>query len=76
MVEHCAGKLESGIKQFLMSSMSGDSRSLKPEINYHAVLHNIYRSAPQILSGIVPYLTGELLVIISRCFSMFVFLIF
>lgn len=61
VVEHCAGKLESGIKQFLMSSMSGDSRSLKPEINYHAVLHNIYRSAPQILSGIVPYLTGELL---------------
>ncbi|KAH6768773.1 binding protein [Perilla frutescens var. frutescens] len=61
VVECCAEKLEPGIKQFLVSSMSGDSRSLKSEINYHAVLYNIYRSAPQILSGVVPYLTGELL---------------
>ncbi|XP_057765095.1 sister chromatid cohesion protein PDS5 homolog A isoform X2 [Salvia miltiorrhiza] len=61
VVECCAGKLEPGIKQFLVSSMSGDSRSPKPEINYHAVLYNIYRSAPQIVSGVVPYLTEELL---------------
>ncbi|KAL1559997.1 sister chromatid cohesion protein PDS5 A-like [Salvia divinorum] len=61
VVESCAGKLEPGVKQFLVSSMSGDSRSLKPEMNYHAVLYNIYQSAPQILSGVVPYLTGELL---------------
>ncbi|XP_041993730.1 sister chromatid cohesion protein PDS5 homolog A-like isoform X1 [Salvia splendens] len=61
VVERCAEKLEPGVKQFLVSSMSGDSRSLKPEMNYHAVLYNIYQSAPQILSGVVPYLTGELL---------------
>ncbi|XP_047942253.1 sister chromatid cohesion protein PDS5 homolog A [Salvia hispanica] len=61
VVERCAEKLEPGVKQFLVSSMSGDRRSLKPEMNYHAVLYNIYQSAPQILSGVVPYLTGELL---------------
>ncbi|XP_041989798.1 sister chromatid cohesion protein PDS5 homolog A-like [Salvia splendens] len=61
VVERCAEKLEPGVKQFLVSSMSGDSRSLKPEMNYHAVLYNIYQSAPQILTGVVPYLTGELL---------------
>ncbi|KAL3614925.1 hypothetical protein CASFOL_040586 [Castilleja foliolosa] len=61
VVENCAAKLEPGIKQFLVSSMSGDNRSLKHEINYHAVMYSIYRCAPQILSGVVPYLTGELL---------------
>lgn len=66
VVERCAGKLEPGIKQFLVSSMSGDSKSQKSEINYHAVLYNISRSAPQIVSGVVPYLTGELLVLTFR----------
>ena len=69
VVERCAEKLEPGVKQFLVSSMSGDRRSLKPEMNYHAVLYNIYQSAPQILSGVVPYLTGELLVIIPDAFK-------
>ncbi|KAL1537227.1 sister chromatid cohesion protein PDS5 B-like isoform X1 [Salvia divinorum] len=61
VVERCAEKLEPGLKQFFVSSMSGESRSLEPEMNHHAVIYNIYRSAPQILSGVVPYLTGELL---------------
>ncbi|KAL1566908.1 sister chromatid cohesion protein PDS5 A-like [Salvia divinorum] len=61
VIENCAVKLESSIRQFLVSSMSGESRSLKCEIDYHAVLYDIYRCAPQILSGVVPYLTGELL---------------
>ncbi|CAK9156797.1 unnamed protein product [Ilex paraguariensis] len=61
VIEHCAGKLEPGIKQFLMSSMSGDSRSLKREIDYREVIYDIYRCAPQILLGVVPYLIGELL---------------
>ncbi|KAK4398821.1 Sister chromatid cohesion protein PDS5 [Sesamum angolense] len=61
VVEHCSRKLEPGIKQFLVSSMSGDGSALKHEINYHGVLYNIYCCAPQILSGVVPYLTGELL---------------
>ncbi|KAL3627269.1 hypothetical protein CASFOL_028632 [Castilleja foliolosa] len=61
VIEHNAGKLEPGIKQYLVSSLSGDSRSLNSEINYHAVIYNIYRCAPQILSGVIPYITGELL---------------
>ncbi|KAL6546873.1 hypothetical protein OROMI_022594 [Orobanche minor] len=61
VIKHCAAKLEPVIRKYLASSMSGDSRSLKSEINYQAVIYNIYRSAPQILSGVVSYLTGELL---------------
>ncbi|KAL2475831.1 hypothetical protein Adt_36567 [Abeliophyllum distichum] len=61
VIEHCAGKLEPGIKQFLISSMSGDRESLKCQIDYHEVLYDIYHCAPKILSGVVPYLTGELL---------------
>ncbi|KAG8385890.1 hypothetical protein BUALT_Bualt03G0092100 [Buddleja alternifolia] len=61
VIEHCAGKLEPSIKQFLASSMSGDSRSRKCAINYHGILSDIYRCAPQVLSGVVPYLMEELL---------------
>lgn len=62
VIEHCAGKLESGIKQFLISSMSGDNKSVNHQIDYHEVIYDVYCCAPQILSGVVPYLTGELLV--------------
>ncbi|XP_034898204.1 sister chromatid cohesion protein PDS5 homolog A isoform X1 [Populus alba] len=61
VIELCAGKLEAGIKQFLISSMSGDSRLANSKIDYHEVIYDLYRCAPQILSGVVPYLTGELL---------------
>lgn len=63
VIEQCAGKLESGIKQFLISSMSGDNKSSNHQIDYHEVIYDVYRSAPQIVSAVVPYLTGELLVI-------------
>jgi sister-chromatid-cohesion protein PDS5 len=62
VIEDCAGKLEAGIKQFLISSMSEDSRLENCKIDYHEVIYDIYRCAPQILSGAIPYLTGELLV--------------
>lgn len=65
VIKQCAGKLEAGIKQFLVSSMSGDSRPENSQIDYHEVIYDIYCCAPQILSGVVPYLTGELLVIIG-----------
>lgn len=61
VVEQCAGKLEPGIKQCLISSMTRDSKSLNGEIDYHELIYNIYQCAPQILSGVVPHLTGELL---------------
>lgn len=62
VIEKCAGKLEAGIKQFLVSSMSGDGKSVKYQIDYHEVIYDVYRCAPQILTGVAPYLTGELLV--------------
>eukprot|EP00268_Persea_americana_P056177 TRINITY_DN6598_c0_g1_i2.p1 TRINITY_DN6598_c0_g1~~TRINITY_DN6598_c0_g1_i2.p1 ORF type:complete len:1598 (+),score=356.34 TRINITY_DN6598_c0_g1_i2:124-4917(+) len=58
---HCAGKLESCMKQFLISSMSGDKSSLNSQLDYHEVIYDIYQCAPQILGGIIPYITGELL---------------
>ncbi|XP_071922284.1 sister chromatid cohesion protein PDS5 homolog A-like isoform X1 [Coffea arabica] len=61
VIKRCAGKLEPSIKQFLISSMSGDSRSSKYQIDYYEVIYDIFHSVPQILSGVVPYLTGELL---------------
>ncbi|KAK4360111.1 hypothetical protein RND71_022340 [Anisodus tanguticus] len=61
VIEQCSGKFEPSIKQFLVSSMSGDSRPTTFEIDYHEVIYDIYRCAPQILSGVVPYITGELL---------------
>lgn len=63
VIEQCSGKLEAGIKQFLISLMSGDNQSVNSEIDYHEVIYDVYCCAPQILSGVVPYLTGELLVI-------------
>ncbi|XP_007026378.2 PREDICTED: sister chromatid cohesion protein PDS5 homolog A isoform X2 [Theobroma cacao] len=61
VIEQCSGKLEAGIKQFLISLMSGDNQSVNSEIDYHEVIYDVYCCAPQILSGVVPYLTGELL---------------
>ncbi|KAI8001151.1 hypothetical protein LOK49_LG09G00038 [Camellia lanceoleosa] len=61
VIERCAEKLEPGVKQFLISSMSGDNGPLKSQIDYHEIIYDIYRCAPQILSGVVPYLTGVLL---------------
>ncbi|KAL7212412.1 hypothetical protein ACSBR2_015154 [Camellia fascicularis] len=61
VIEHCSVKLEPGVRQFLISSMSGDSKSLNGQIDYHEIIYDIYRCAPQILSGVVPFLTGELL---------------
>lgn len=61
VIEHCIGKLETGIKQFLISSMSGDNQSSTSHIDYHEVIYDVYSRTPQILAGVVPYLTGELL---------------
>lgn len=62
VIEQCAPKVESDIKQFLISSMSGDSRFSSCQIDYHEVIYDLYHCAPQALSGVAPYLTGELLV--------------
>ncbi|XP_022723521.1 sister chromatid cohesion protein PDS5 homolog A isoform X3 [Durio zibethinus] len=61
VIEQCSAKLEAGIKQFLISFMSGDNQLVNSEIDYHEVIYDVYHCAPHILSGVVPYLTGELL---------------
>ncbi|GAB4830723.1 hypothetical protein Ancab_004756 [Ancistrocladus abbreviatus] len=61
IIEHSAAKLEPAVKQFLISLMSGDSRSLNCQIDYHDIIFDLYCCSPQILSGVIPYITGELL---------------
>lgn len=73
---HCAGKLESCMKQFLISSMSGDKSSLNSQLDYHEVIYDIYQCAPQILGGIIPYITGELLVTFYHQFAKLVCLFY
>lgn len=69
IIERCAVKLEPFVKQFLISFMSGDNSSSNTSIDYHEVINGIYRCAPQILDGVVPYITGELLVRILHFFE-------
>ncbi|XP_023738214.1 sister chromatid cohesion protein PDS5 homolog A isoform X1 [Lactuca sativa] len=61
VIKQSAGILEPGIKKFILSSMSGDNSSSNPQIDYHEVIYDIYRCAPQVLSKIVPNLKRELL---------------
>ncbi|XP_042462438.1 sister chromatid cohesion protein PDS5 homolog A-like [Zingiber officinale] len=61
VIECCAGKLEPFIKQFLVSSLSGDGSYLNYSIDHHEVIYDLYQCAPQILARIIPYITGELL---------------
>nr|XP_043623301.1 sister chromatid cohesion protein PDS5 homolog B-like isoform X2 [Erigeron canadensis] len=61
VIGQCAGKLEHGIKQIILSSVLGDKRALNPQIDYHGVIYDIYRCAPQVLFQIVPYLSKDLL---------------
>lgn len=62
VIQNSAGKLEAAVKQFLVTSMSGENKPPYNLIDYHEVIYDIYRCAPQILSGIAAYLIGELLV--------------
>lgn len=60
VIERCAAKLGPAVKQFLISSMTGESSS-NCHIDYHEVIYDLYCCSPEILSGVVPFLTGELL---------------
>ncbi|CAL0301082.1 unnamed protein product [Lupinus luteus] len=61
VIQQCIGKLEPSIRQFLLSLMSRDSKPVDSQVKYHEVIYDLYSCAPQILSGILPYVTGELL---------------
>nr|GEV61445.1 sister chromatid cohesion protein PDS5 homolog B-like isoform X1 [Tanacetum cinerariifolium] len=60
VIKECAGQLEPGIKQFILSSMSRENSSSNPEIDYREVIYDIYRCAPLTLSKVIPRLTKEL----------------
>ena len=78
VIEHCTGNLEPYIKQFLVSSISGDITRLNNSVDYHEVIYDVYQCAPQILYGIVPYITGVLLVSTPYCslLALFFYLLF
>ncbi|KAK4259162.1 hypothetical protein QN277_005520 [Acacia crassicarpa] len=61
VIQKCAGNLEPSIKQHLLSLMSGESKPANDQVQYHAVIYDLYCCAPQVLSGVLPYVTGELL---------------
>ncbi|XP_057429975.1 sister chromatid cohesion protein PDS5 homolog A-like [Lotus japonicus] len=61
VIKQCVGKLEPIIKQFFLSLMSGDGKPVNSQVQCHEVIYDLYCCAPQILSGVVPYITGELL---------------
>ena len=63
VIQQCIGKLEPSINQFLLSLISGDNKPVNSQVEYHRVIYDLYCCAPQMLSGVLPYLTGELLVI-------------
>ena len=46
VIEQCSRKLEAGIKQFLISLMSGDDQLVNSEIDYHEVIYDVYYCAP------------------------------
>ncbi|KAI7740319.1 hypothetical protein M8C21_028104 [Ambrosia artemisiifolia] len=63
VIRQCAGKLEPGIKHVIVKSMSGEaSSSASFHIDHHEIIYDIYRCAPQALAGIIPYLSGELMI--------------
>ena len=63
VIRKCAEKLEPSIKQHLLSLMSGESKPVNDEVQYHEVIYDLYCCAPQVLSEFLPYLTRELMVI-------------
>ncbi|KAK7331159.1 hypothetical protein VNO77_25376 [Canavalia gladiata] len=60
-IKQCIGKLEPSIKQFLLLLVSRDSKPVNSQVQYHEVIYDLYCCAPQILSGVLPYITEELL---------------
>ncbi|CAI8590496.1 unnamed protein product [Vicia faba] len=60
VIQQCIGTLEPSIKQFLLSLVSGESKQVNSQVQFHEVLYDICCCAPQILYGILPYVTGEL----------------
>ncbi|KAK7412751.1 hypothetical protein VNO78_04347 [Psophocarpus tetragonolobus] len=61
VIQESMEKIEPSIKQFLLSLMSGDSKTMNCQVQYHEVIYDLYCCAPQTLSGVLPHVTGELM---------------
>ncbi|KAK7292494.1 hypothetical protein RIF29_08275 [Crotalaria pallida] len=61
VIKQCVVKLEPSIKEFLLSLLSGDIKPVNSLVEYHGIIYDLYCCAPQVLSGVLPYVTGELL---------------
>ncbi|KAL2603500.1 hypothetical protein GLYMA_09G014600v4 [Glycine max] len=61
VIQQSMEKLEPSIKQFLLSLMSGGSKTMNSQVQYHEVIFDLYCCAPQTLSGVLPYVTEELM---------------
>ncbi|KAL3693850.1 hypothetical protein R1sor_007501 [Riccia sorocarpa] len=61
VVERCAEKLEPYVQKFLTSVML-EGKGLESELrdDYHNIIYEIYRCAPQMLLAVIPNLTREL----------------
>lgn len=66
VIQQCIGTLEPSIKQFFLSLVLGESKTVNSQVEYLEVLYDVCCCAPQILSGVLPYVTGELQV--NNCF--------
>ncbi|KAK7303437.1 hypothetical protein RJT34_14343 [Clitoria ternatea] len=61
VIQQSMEKLEPSIEQFLLFLMLGDSKPVNNQVQYHEVIYDLYCCAPQILSGVLPNVTEELL---------------
>ncbi|XP_019463683.1 PREDICTED: sister chromatid cohesion protein PDS5 homolog A-like isoform X1 [Lupinus angustifolius] len=61
VIQQCVVKLEPSIKEFLLSLISGDIKPVNSLVEYHGIIYDLYCCAPLVLSGVLPYVTGELL---------------
>jgi hypothetical protein len=63
VVERCADKLEPYVQKFLTSVMLENKRpESELQEDYHDIIYEIYRCAPQMLLAVIPNLTQELVV--------------
>jgi len=63
VVEKCADKLEPYVRSFLTSVMvEGKSLDSGLHKDHHEIIYELYDCAPQLLSGVIPYINDELVV--------------
>lgn len=62
VLEQCAIKLEPYVIHFITSAMAAEETSQNnSQTAYHEIIYDIYQCAPQMLQGVIPNMTHELL---------------